>query len=1109
MSVQRTEDEGLVYLSLDGGGITTLSSLKIIKELMHRVQGILGLSEPPRPCDCFDFIVGSGFGGIIAIMLGRLRMTADEALVSLATIMRAAFSERNNVLQTRAAKFRSKNLDKAITDLVETYTNDSNSHLIGDQTDGKNCKTFICVMLAHHHGRPVRLRTYWNGRNQTTNYTIREALLATCAIPQLFEPVALEELSGPETIYVAAGLGCRNPITELLEESSDIFPNQHVACVLSIGAGQTRVADILDSHDRVLSKSDDVIDILRLIAEDCESKAEEMARRFRETTDLYFRFNVEQGLQTIDKPDIQQAGNVVAHAVAYNLESNTDQKLTQAAKAITQRKKHVTTSQLAGIISASTSTFHVKICPHPSPSFTGRKTILEMMRKHFFGGQKGGQLSFILFGLGGSGKTQIARMFIKENGERFSEVFYIDATSKETLEADLKSVVLAKHAGETLNDACTWFRSQKTNWLIFYDNADDTQLKLGQYIPNCSHGNFVITTRNRELLVYQRTPNSNYHVFRMSPEDARELLTKVSHQETIDDDDTDKQAAAIVKELDFFALAIVQAGAYIHMYECGLDEYLDIYRQDRGKILEESGGLAQTADDYERTAYTTWMLSYMRLSLWSKHLLHLLGFMHHDRIPRDIFHATHTSTPLNIDETLVSLLSHFNPEPQSQKWPTTSFLDVIKELRSSSLIDFEPKIRTYSIHPLVQSWIQSIVPDADVIRNSVALLLGLCVNQRRGQNDRGFRRSLLPHIDTLPESLRTEKNLASDFSLVYYEAGRWAVVESLETMLLKFRREELGDNHPDTLSSMHNLGSVYRERGMYDLATSLQLATVEARERLLGKDHPDTLTSMYALAWTYRENGNWKDACSLDEEVLERRRRVVGEDHEDTVASKTSLAWSYWNQGRLEEAEALEVEALAASKIQRGKYHPNTLLSMHNLAETYASQGRLSEAEELALEVVKSRTEALGRHHPHTLVSLSSLGVMYHHQHRFDEAEALQKEVLDARNRVLCENHPHTLSSMQNLGALYSYKGQWEDAEMWMTKAVEGRRRALLEDHPDTLTSMANLASIYANLGHWDKALELILEAVERRKRVLGADNPATLLSIEWLEDIRAGMGAK
>jgi patatin-like phospholipase/acyl hydrolase len=68
-------------LALDGGGVRGLSSLLIVRSLMHEVQRILvdnGQAKTgdklPIPCQYFDLICGTSTGGLIAIMLGRLRM---------------------------------------------------------------------------------------------------------------------------------------------------------------------------------------------------------------------------------------------------------------------------------------------------------------------------------------------------------------------------------------------------------------------------------------------------------------------------------------------------------------------------------------------------------------------------------------------------------------------------------------------------------------------------------------------------------------------------------------------------------------------------------------------------------------------------------------------------------------------------------------------------------------------------------------------------------------------------------------------------------------------------------------------------------------------------
>lgn len=67
-------------LSLDGGGVRGISSLYILKEVMAQVAREYKAENPnapeilPRPCEFFDLICGTSTGGLIALMLGRLRM---------------------------------------------------------------------------------------------------------------------------------------------------------------------------------------------------------------------------------------------------------------------------------------------------------------------------------------------------------------------------------------------------------------------------------------------------------------------------------------------------------------------------------------------------------------------------------------------------------------------------------------------------------------------------------------------------------------------------------------------------------------------------------------------------------------------------------------------------------------------------------------------------------------------------------------------------------------------------------------------------------------------------------------------------------------------------
>lgn len=73
-------EEGLIFLSLDGGGIRGLSSLQVLKNILEKVAQEQGLSKPHKPCEFFNMIGETSTGGLIAIMLGRMKMSVDDCI---------------------------------------------------------------------------------------------------------------------------------------------------------------------------------------------------------------------------------------------------------------------------------------------------------------------------------------------------------------------------------------------------------------------------------------------------------------------------------------------------------------------------------------------------------------------------------------------------------------------------------------------------------------------------------------------------------------------------------------------------------------------------------------------------------------------------------------------------------------------------------------------------------------------------------------------------------------------------------------------------------------------------------------------------------------------
>ncbi|KAJ7748320.1 P-loop containing nucleoside triphosphate hydrolase protein, partial [Mycena maculata] len=345
--------------------------------------------------------------------------------------------------------------------------------------------------------------------------------------------------------------------------------------------------------------------------------------------------------------------------------------------------------------------------PPPSRIFHGRQDVLGQMHGYF--NQKlEKQHIFLLHGLGGAGKTQIALKFIEESSwaTSFSNIFLIDTSTRDTIETGLKNIAVTK-AGSSSQDALRWLVSKLDDWLLFFDNADDPKINLNSFFPKCAHGNILITSRNPGLCVYA---GSHALISDMEEPDAVHLLlTSAAQDFTAGNKD---MAVEIVKELSCLPLAIIQAGAFIA--ESGaLNSYLALFKQNQARLLSKKP--AQSHDDYGGTVYTTWQISFAQLSEPAATLLQLCSFLHHQGISEKIFsYASAYQFQANglSEEELrkpMELLSLFLSPTGA--WDSLRFMEVRNELRAYSLINFDMESGFFSIHPLVHSWSRSTLAD--------------------------------------------------------------------------------------------------------------------------------------------------------------------------------------------------------------------------------------------------------------------------------------------------------------------------------------------------------------------------------------------------------------
>ncbi|KAJ7106608.1 acyl transferase/acyl hydrolase/lysophospholipase, partial [Mycena epipterygia] len=282
----------------DGGGVGALSELLILDRMMYRTKIEGRLSTIPSPCECFELIGGSGTGGIVALMLGRLRMPTANAIAAFQTL--CPQSKIGSAEQFQARKFEEA--------LRKIFTQEKMNDVSPDV-----CKTFVCAMNESDMSAriPHLFRSYDAPDEPASDCTIWEAARATSATPGQFKPMEIGR-EGMKQRFIDGGFGNNNPISSVLEEAKQIYPSQPITLVVSIGAGHPDTIRISKSRS-----SNSMKKALKNIVTDSEKTHEDNARRLRSIPKTYFHFNVQQGMQSLDLNDWNKLPEVSAHTESY------------------------------------------------------------------------------------------------------------------------------------------------------------------------------------------------------------------------------------------------------------------------------------------------------------------------------------------------------------------------------------------------------------------------------------------------------------------------------------------------------------------------------------------------------------------------------------------------------------------------------------------------------------------------------------------------------------------------------------------------------------------------------------------------------------------------
>ncbi|PVF94461.1 TPR-like protein [Serendipita vermifera] len=1132
MSVTATN--GLRIISFDSSGLRTISQLEVLRNIMHRIQCDTFPEDPDKtilPCEYFDLMGGSDTGGLIALLFVKCRMSVDEVLDAFYEICDKVYMDTCIDADERSGRLR-----QCLEDILSSKELPLTLKLGQDKrvTTATKCAGFVVATSKEGLDQAI-LRTYAIRAYPSIDLTFIEAALATCAAEPSFLPVKMGSRLRQQT-YISGNISGVNPSKQLLSEAYALFGGSgRLACFLSLGPGPI---DILSMYPDGSSNETERTRLLQAAIVDHKKVEHEIATKIGDSG-VYFRFSAAHFLQ--GKENDKDLGSILTKTNAYLRDVEISRKIDACVECCRLKRGLITLDQLE---STRRKNPVYKDFPAPTKHFVTRSEPWQMMTNNLVEKVPSGigQKVMVISGMGGCGKTQLVAQFMKEYRSKFRYAFFIDGSSRESIEVDIINSVQSlgeDHSPITVEDALDFFRNpHHAQWVLVYDNVDDTSLKIANYLPECQYGSVIITTRNH--LIGQLASHKDLHIKLgpMSDEEAIDSIYKSAELEK--SEDSRSSMASIAAELGNLPVALIQAGSYLLRTMCTPSEYLKKLQAHKAELMKKS-----TGDREDRSTYAAFELSYQRLSSSTRKFLHILSHMHYNDFPLDLIaHAAQ-------HKFRVRLFSFENDEEYERG------IDLLSDIFSGSGESVD--LALDSIITALQNY--SL---ATFYRTSVGLLLRihlldhLYLGHTHPSNDQKIYKAAaarlvvhastykqiqvyaVPHIMSLTHGSSIQQISLDDLGAFATILVRVQHVETAGDIWKKicqeltirdpvnpnspknaigtwFREKHPWDNlelllsapsghnqyidlvyslqNTNTLQALANYATTYRMRKKYDTAERLLNCVVSKMCEEHGPNE-ETLKAQGELALIYQMQQQYSESQKLQEKVLSMLQKRLGEDHPDTLGAMANLAITHRFLGNYNDAMKLQEKIIEINRVQLGDSHWETLKSTMNLAKTLHAQGQYVSARRLQEKVWNERTAQLGERHLKTLDAMAHLAITYRSQDDYSSAEAMQVYVLNQRKIQLGECHLSTLEAMDQLGITYHLQGRYPIAAQMQKQVMEERTRRLGETHTDTLRAMISLSITFRSQNRHTEAISMQERVLEIRKKSLGYLHPETLESM-------------
>ena len=658
-------------------------------------------------------------------------------------------------------------------------------------------------------------------------------------------------------------------------------------------------------------------------------------------------------------------------------------------------------------------------------------------------------------GLGGIGKTTVAKAYLQERKENFGHIAWINS-SPSLKSAIVQNIALINNLylkfGEKDSEDIRFelilnaLRNLKGHNFLVLDNVSDEVEKLMDRLPSKPNWKVLLTSRQR-LYGFEE-----YELGLLSHEDAKNLFCKHYKGEVNDEELEELKELVGYHTLTIELLAKTLEKNFTLERIKDLTNYLIDQKLD-DEVLQVFVRIAHSEEEVNIYSHLMKAFKLADLEQYEKWLL------------------TQLSILPSIDINGSDLLHYL----KIKKKDKNRFINSLNSLVQKGWLGGENRNRfrlhqiiqeicSYKLRPtpkkcrlLIESLIEKLYPHPfDIPQSKENLIV--------------FGKSILNNFKDYHD--KALAILSNHLSMIYFELGKFQEALEFQERSIKIKRNLKELDESSLATSYSHLGLIYGGLGKVEKSLNFEKKAFNIREKQLKENHPN-------LNQRLNENDSENLEFFIPHLDLKIAHNPSSLDHQIKALSLSyhNLSSIYKDLGKLasrgdisllEKALKLESQSLKLIRIREDTDYLALAQSYHGLALIY-----------LELVPLKKYEYHLGR------------------------AEKFQLDAIKIREQLLDKNHPHLAMSYNNLTGILSFLGRMDQALKYQKKAIEIQKQILDDYHPDLAQSYINLCWCYYLKKNYDLAYKYAVQAVSILTQIFSDDHPMLELATGWVETVK------